>query len=354
MATRARNQPARLAKSDPALNTIASLLQPSYIQWPSDAHDVYRMEYSEAMLQRYHAYRRKISSQLSAHAGEEQLVVQRDVVAPCPFTIAGDPAHCRDETCLSCNVFRAPVVPPYQSGRFGRGIYLCRKLSIGSGTPVPEDPTVVVVYRAQLGKTSKTHKDAPYAYQAPLGFHSVAGILSPESSLGEVVLYDSDALVPAYVVVFKNEVSQTPAVSTSPSPLESTSLETHTINVAVDTDPLLHWIGSSDSMGNAEARRLPDSERVSSSCLARSPDSIVAHKQMAGRIINWIRLTSCIEVSASERDERIRVFRQLVDTDGGEAGVRSLPKKEMKSTLDTIQNVSLKPGSDFKLRGTTL
>jgi len=129
-----------------------------------------------------------------------------------------DKGRCDDTSCAICSIvstgFRKPAFNLFSFQRFGYGIYFSATSSKsddytgrnGSNLPTAKSGRkAILLCKVAAGRGAKVPIPMPLATAAPMGFDSVIG--DPRCYLGlnfdELVVYNSAAVVPAYVIVYE-------------------------------------------------------------------------------------------------------------------------------------------------------
>jgi len=94
-------------------------------------------------------------------------------------------------------------------GRFGRGIYFTATSSKSHGYNVNSEKTLhgvghrtMFVAQVTLGKGMKYIADQTQLIAPPQGYHSVLGEVGGALNYDECVVYNNDAALPGYLIVY--------------------------------------------------------------------------------------------------------------------------------------------------------
>ncbi|KAF7969837.1 hypothetical protein HWV62_25900 [Athelia sp. TMB] len=118
---------------------------------------------------------------------------------------------CGSSKCAVCSIIRssfdiARCGSKHKFMRFGEGIYTtsCSSKADDYSTNSSSDATykVLIVSRVVVGKSLKRKTNATNLTELPCGYHSLVGEPGEDLNYSETVVYDNDAIRPAYLVVY--------------------------------------------------------------------------------------------------------------------------------------------------------
>ncbi|KAH8112657.1 hypothetical protein DFH11DRAFT_467559 [Phellopilus nigrolimitatus] len=96
-----------------------------------------------------------------------------------------------------------------QFSRFGRGIYtsICSSKADDYCKPTHPDAKkrFLLLNRVMVGREFQTKESLTHLLQAPSGFHSVSGEPGGDLNYEETVVYNNDAIRPAYLAIYELE-----------------------------------------------------------------------------------------------------------------------------------------------------
>ena len=123
---------------------------------------------------------------------------------------ANNAALCRNSKCGVCGIANEGFSPNHIRDnvfqRFGKGFYLAPNSSKASDYPIHKDPNDP--YRAQLlcdvcpGKKYELQTTDQCLDSPPEGYNSVYGQVGQDLNYPEIVIYDTRAIMPRYVIVY--------------------------------------------------------------------------------------------------------------------------------------------------------
>ncbi|KAG9005185.1 hypothetical protein FRB94_001802 [Tulasnella sp. JGI-2019a] len=160
---------------------------------------VYKVRYDPDLHKRYKSY-------LSRVGNEQQLF--HGTSRKCRIGDPGEDAFiCYDADCSLCQILRTSFSVRYAlgTGMFGSGIYssaTSSKAATYSHNGVKSNHNAMVLGRVAVGKmyctdVADTGRKAP-----PLGYNSVCGLPGSQLNYDETVVYDDDAIRPAYLIIY--------------------------------------------------------------------------------------------------------------------------------------------------------
>ncbi|KAG8986571.1 hypothetical protein FRB93_005233 [Tulasnella sp. JGI-2019a] len=161
---------------------------------------VYKVQYDPDLHKRYQSY-------LSRVGNEQQLF-------HCTRRICqvGDPgentALCNDTNCSLCRILRSSFSVQYarSTGMFGSGIYssaTSSKASLYSRNTVRSNYNAMLLVRVAVGKMYCTDVADRGREAPPAGYDSVCGLPGIQLNHDETVVYNDDAIRPAYLIVYE-------------------------------------------------------------------------------------------------------------------------------------------------------
>ncbi|KAJ7222935.1 hypothetical protein C8J57DRAFT_242267 [Mycena rebaudengoi] len=176
-------------------------------------HAVFEIISSEESLISYLRYRALVEvSRFPRHANEQLLF--HGTTRNC---VIGDgkrrPRLCELPECLLCCVIRnsfdvSKCGMRHKFRRFGNGIYTtsCSSKADDYVTGISESPfRAMLVNRVVVGNPMKRKYNARDLTELPFGYHSVEGEPGADLNYGETVVYDNDAIRPAYLIIYSAE-----------------------------------------------------------------------------------------------------------------------------------------------------
>ncbi|KAF7357340.1 PARP catalytic domain-containing protein [Mycena sanguinolenta] len=118
--------------------------------------------------------------------------------------------YVKKSDCLLCSVIRnsfdvSKCGKRHRFCRFGAGIYTtaCSSKADDYFIGVPESPfRAVLVNRVVVGNPLIQQYNAEEITELPYGYHSVAGVPGGDLNYEETVVYNNDAIRPAYLIVY--------------------------------------------------------------------------------------------------------------------------------------------------------
>ncbi|KAK2460258.1 hypothetical protein APHAL10511_007647 [Amanita phalloides] len=212
---------------------------PVYIQLEQQFHDgwkhpkkerpppvqaVFKILFSEESLEEYIQYRSKVAATsfifnlFSSNAPNEQLLFHGTTRGCLLGEDTNSVYLCDLPDCLLCNVIRNSfsVEKCGQTNkfrRFGCGIYItaCSSKADDYSKNTAKNAAfhVLLVNRVVVGKSYKTLHNATDMTEPPSGYHSVHGKPGADLNYEETVVYNNDAIRPAYLLVFLIDTSAT-------------------------------------------------------------------------------------------------------------------------------------------------
>ena len=191
--------------------------------------------HNEALTNRYHQYKKKTFSHPSDSNEEWHF---HGTSIECDIINSNE--CCGEETCAICGIsrngFDLSCVRTRKFQRFGKGIYLAPNSSKSNDYAIRNSQ---YGYKAQLlclvacGNKHILHNNDTSLVAPPANCHSVYGKASATGKLNydEIVVYDSDAVAPRYIIVYSRSESsrlQERAPVTVAHPLSNKPLSSHT------------------------------------------------------------------------------------------------------------------------------
>ncbi|KIO27724.1 hypothetical protein M407DRAFT_72799, partial [Tulasnella calospora MUT 4182] len=120
----------------------------------------------------------------------------------------------------SFSVARAGTAPGRNFLRFGHGIYtssVSSKADDYTNKLSHSTNKVLIVAKVALGKGSIFHRTTTSLRSAPEGYNSVLGEVGIDLNYDEQVLYQDDAVRPAYVILYDRPVPPNPPAAAAKS-----------------------------------------------------------------------------------------------------------------------------------------
>mmetsp|Transcript_14240 Transcript_14240/g.19845 ORF Transcript_14240/g.19845 Transcript_14240/m.19845 type:complete len:409 (-) Transcript_14240:21-1247(-) len=130
----------------------------------------------------------------------------------CTLGLNNNSTLCSDNACATCSIIRVGFQLRFKAkwGRFGEGIYLTSTSSKsddynnGTSTGLGSGTKAMFVCRVVVGKGKKLTQSDSTLNAAPTGYDSVLGETGGELNYDEVVVYDEDAVVPSYLIIYQH------------------------------------------------------------------------------------------------------------------------------------------------------
>ncbi|KAG8829829.1 hypothetical protein FRC17_005946 [Serendipita sp. 399] len=180
------------------------------------AKHIYLVLNSPASAASYDAYRTKVEQQGNFKAaGKSEGNENRRFHGTTRQCHLGDPGNtqlCSNSTCALCGILRTSFDLKFYKGktgwgRFGRGLYTSSTSSKSDSYTANKSPSpykAMLLAKVVVGRGYKMTRDATTLTAPPTNYHSVLGEPDASGSLNydELVVYDNDAIRPAYLIVY--------------------------------------------------------------------------------------------------------------------------------------------------------
>ncbi|KAF8730638.1 hypothetical protein AX14_005327 [Amanita brunnescens Koide BX004] len=196
---------------------------------------IFKILFSEDNLEQYTQYRTKVAGTFffnffTQSNGNEQLLFH-GTTRGCALGEDGNSVYlCNLPDCLLCNVIRNSFDVEKcglknKFRRFGSGIYVTACSSkaddYSKNTSKKAAFRVLLVNRVVVGKPYKRLHNATNLTEPPSGYHSVFGEPGGDLNYEETVVYNNDAIRPAYLVVYGQPPRQSIFTKLFKTPLAS-------------------------------------------------------------------------------------------------------------------------------------
>ncbi|KAF8547827.1 ADP-ribosylation [Imleria badia] len=227
----ARRRLVQVERSSPIFAEIEQLFAKSWHRCEKckpKVQFIFEVQWPEHALRPYFAYRAKV--QESTHAedgrGNEKFLFHGTnracVLGESPSTIL----LCYRKRCSLCSILRTSLAvskcgTKNAFKRYGNGIYLTPCSSKAdeyvSNFSHSASLRVMLINRVVIGNAFKTYRNAPQIVPLSDEYNSVEAEPGPESDLvnPETVIYDNDAVRPAYVIVYGKRSHAVPMLMAS-------------------------------------------------------------------------------------------------------------------------------------------
>jgi len=189
---------------------------------PSPAiHAVYKILYPDDMIQSYLEYRTRVdklivSTDGSGPPGNESFLFHGTTRSCRLVENAKNLRLCKIETCSLCKIVHHSF-DVNRSGsnfafrRFGSGIYTsaCSSKSddYTTNNSWRSSLRILILNRVVVGNTLKLRTNTQNLTEPPLGYHSITGEPGVHLNYEETVIYDNDAIRPAFLIVYGEELA---------------------------------------------------------------------------------------------------------------------------------------------------
>jgi len=120
---------------------------------------------------------------------------------------------CNGSSCNVCQITKTGLKlsksgSQHAFGRFGAGIYFSSTSSKSNDynantAHVLGGAKSMFLFKVIVGKGMKLHSDNPNLKSAPPGYHSVLGEVGGSLNYDELVIYNEEAILPAYILTYK-------------------------------------------------------------------------------------------------------------------------------------------------------
>ncbi|EIM82323.1 uncharacterized protein STEHIDRAFT_160871 [Stereum hirsutum FP-91666 SS1] len=221
---------AELAPGDPRYYSVANQFEDSWrhaSQCPT-IEKIYQIMGTSSSVDAYHKYRKSLED--NGHFRSKNLEEgneQRRWHGTKRACFLGDPGYtqlCSDASCSLCSIIRDSydldrigtahrwsTFKPGSSGwgRFGRGLYTSSTSSKSDepyiknvGAALSSPYKAMLLNKVAVGRGYKTLVDMPTITEPPTGYHSVLGETGISLNHDELVVYESEAIIPTYLVVY--------------------------------------------------------------------------------------------------------------------------------------------------------
>ncbi|KAG8871526.1 hypothetical protein FRB97_008605 [Tulasnella sp. 331] len=166
-----------------------------------DVETIYTIRYGQEMSERYQSY---------LHRAKPELLLFHGTTRKCTI---GDPgtggALCFEAGCSMCAILRTSFNVKYASdkGKLGLGIYCsgtASKANHYSKNGINSEYKAMILSRVAVGKIHYTDIIDKGRKAPPPGFGSVCGLPDSELNDDETVVYDDDAIRPAYLIIYEH------------------------------------------------------------------------------------------------------------------------------------------------------
>ncbi|TEB34609.1 ADP-ribosylation [Coprinellus micaceus] len=208
-----------LPKSDPGYSEVEKCFRKGW-KHPKKKrpriYSIFRIALPEQMLKPFHKYRAMVASTpgvagKTSDPANEQLLFHGTTRC---CLLGDDPRStrlCSVPQCNLCCVIRSSFDvkkcgTKHRFKRFGKGIYATTCSSKADDyTANPKDTSklrVLLLNRVIVGKAHRRQRNATSLTEPPCGYHSVVGEPGVDLNYEETVVYENDAIRPAYLIVY--------------------------------------------------------------------------------------------------------------------------------------------------------
>ncbi|KAF7341455.1 PARP catalytic domain-containing protein [Mycena venus] len=179
-------------------------------------HAIFTIVLTEDSLGAFLQYRALVETSRTPRDANEQLLFHGTAQS----CLLGDEKRgtqlCKIAGCLLCSVIRnsfdvSKCGKRHKFCRFGTGIYTTTSSSKADDyfKGVPESPfRIVLVNRVVVGNPLTQQSNAEEITELPFGYHSVVGVPGASLNYEETVVYNNNAIRPAYLIVYAKTMSR--------------------------------------------------------------------------------------------------------------------------------------------------
>ncbi|KAN0074498.1 hypothetical protein V8E55_011910 [Tylopilus felleus] len=214
----ARRRLVQVERRSPIFVDIEQLFAKDWHRWDKyrpEVQFIFEVQWPDYALRPYLVYRAKV--QASTHAedgrGNEKFLFHGTNRACMLGESVSTVLLCCRKTCSLCSILRTSLAvskcgTKNAFKRYGNGIYLtpCSSKADEYVSSISHSASlrVMLINRVVVGNAFKTHRNAPQIVPLSPEYNSVEAEPGPESDLvhPETVIYDNDAVRPAYVIVY--------------------------------------------------------------------------------------------------------------------------------------------------------
>ncbi|KAF9492342.1 ADP-ribosylation [Pleurotus eryngii] len=191
-----------------------------------EVHRIFKVVFPEHSLKPFREYRTLIDSQLTSTTlkplpGNESLMFHGTNRRCQIGDEKGNVMLCSLPECFLCSVLRgsydiAKCGSKNRFKRFGTGIYTssCSSKADDYVSNIASNShyRVMLVNRVILGNPCIRKTNAIHLTEPPPGYHSVVGLPGADLNYEETVVYDNDAIRPAFLIVYSHEPEVRPEI----------------------------------------------------------------------------------------------------------------------------------------------
>ncbi|KAJ7279361.1 hypothetical protein C8J57DRAFT_1303127 [Mycena rebaudengoi] len=178
-------------------------------------HAIFAIVLTEESSVAFLRYRALVENSGASRDANEQLLFHGTIRSCLLGDEKGGTRLCKISGCLLCSVIRnsfdvSKCGKRHKFCRFGTGIYTTTSSSKADDyfIGVPESPfRAVLVNRVVVGNPLTRQDKAEEITELPFGYHSVVGVPGAGLNYGETVIYNNDAIRPAYLIVYASDIS---------------------------------------------------------------------------------------------------------------------------------------------------